>query len=384
MRAKSIQGSTTDAIQKALHEAKADGFRPTLAIAFLSISQDRDAICQTLRKAEIDVLGCTSCGEFTDHEQTHEGAAILLLDLDRDSYAILFEELDIQDPESGAARLAIAAKKRFERPALILCTTSFTRDGRYLNGPSIMQALERILGPDTSIYGGMAGDDVTFTGTYVFTEGASSDTGIVALVLDENKVALHGMALSGWSPVGIERTVTSSQDDWLYSIDGQPALDMYLKYLGKQPVDGKDAYEIFKDIGIYYPLQVEGVGDPALRTPIMADQERRGLRLDFPVPEGTRFRFSMPPDFDIVDNVVQQAKELREARNLEAEALLIFSCAGRLNALGPMTNTENEGLAETWGAPMAGFFTYGEFGSAHGRQEFHSTTCCWVALKEKE
>jgi hypothetical protein len=33
---------------------------------------------------------------------------------------------------------------------------------------------------------------------------------------------------------------------------------------------------------------------------------------------------------------------------------------------------------------MAGFYTYGEFGKAiNGTHEFHSTTCSWVALKEK-
>jgi hypothetical protein len=30
------------------------------------------------------------------------------------------------------------------------------------------------------------------------------------------------------------------------------------------------------------------------------------------------------------------------------------------------------------------FYTYGEYGRAiNGRHEFHSTTCCWVALQEK-
>jgi hypothetical protein len=92
----------------------------------------------------------------------------------------------------------------------------------------------------------------------------------------------------------------------------------------------------------------------------------------------------MPPDFDIVDKVVAEAIELKKASAAEAEALLIFSCAGRLSALGPLTNAENDGLSEVWNAPMAGFFTYGEYGRAiNGKHEFHSTTCCWVALKEK-
>ena len=49
-----------------------------------------------------------------------------------------------------------------------------------------------------------------------------------------------------------------------------------------------------------------------------------------------------------------------------------------------MAHDENEGLATVWNAPMAGFYTYGEFGRAlNGKHEFHSTTCSWVALKEK-
>ena len=93
----------------------------------------------------------------------------------------------------------------------------------------------------------------------------------------------------------------------------------------------------------------------------------------------------MPPDFDIVETVVGRADELKKESHIEAEALLIFSCAGRFSALGPIAGVENEGLTKVWDAPMAGFFTYGEYGRAiQGRQEFHSTTNCWVALKEKE
>jgi hypothetical protein len=70
--------------------------------------------------------------------------------------------------------------------------------------------------------------------------------------------------------------------------------------------------------------------------------------------------------------------------NGSADAVLIFSCAGRLSALGPMAREENEGLYNVWNAPMAGFYTYGEFGKGpNGKHEYHSTTCSWVALKEK-
>jgi hypothetical protein len=96
------------------------------------------------------------------------------------------------------------------------------------------------------------------------------------------------------------------------------------------------------------------------------------------------FWFSVPPDFDIVQEIVDEATDVKNSVGEAADALLVFSCAGREPALGPLVNMENEGLAEVWKSPMAGFFTYGEFGRAkNGQQHVHSTACCWVALKEK-
>jgi hypothetical protein len=111
------------------------------------------------------------------------------------------------------------------------------------------------------------------------------------------------------------------------------------------------------------------------------DQEQNALVLDVAMPEGTRFWFSMPPDFEIVEEIVMEANRISQGS--EADALLIFSCAGRINVLGPLTQSENEGLQQIWNAPMAGFFTYGEYGrDEKGKQEFHSGACSWVALKE--
>jgi hypothetical protein len=247
-----------------------------------------------------------------------------------------------------------------------------------------MLSMEKVVGPNVNIYGGMAGDDLTYSGTFAFTYDRESEKGIAALVLDEDKINLYGMAISGWKPLGIYRTVTKSEGGWIYTIDNQPALQMYLKYLGNEPITGEREYELFEDVGFHYPFQVEGIGDPVMRTPFLIDKDKNALKLDYDIPQGSKFRFSIPPDFDIVENVLSKAKELKNASNTGADALLIFSCAGRLSTMGPLIKMENDGLGEIWKAPMAGFFTYGEYGTnVNGRQEFHSTTCCWVALKEK-
>ena len=385
MRAKSIRGRSTEGIRSALQQSLADGFKPSLAIVFISISQDRNAVCQILHEKGIDVVGATSCGEFIDGHQDKGSIAILLVELKKNAYTILFEDIGTRKLDEVAKKLAHDALQKFSEPAFILLSTGTSRKGVVFPGEQLIKNLSGELGPHINIYGGMAGDDYSFTGSYVFTDDRSSDIGVVAIVLDEEKISLLGNAISGWQPVGTVKTVTKSDHDLVYAIDGQSAPEMYLKYLGKQTKTEEELKTLYEDVGLFYPFQVIDADDPIMRTPMEINKEKNAIKFDFAIPEGTRLQFSMPPDFDIVENVLADANELKVSRGFNAEALLIFSCAGRLNALGPLTSAENDGLHEIWKAPMAGFFTYGEFGNGRKhRQEFHSTTCCWVALKEKK
>ena len=385
MNAKSISGGTVDQIRISLNEAISDGFRPTVAFAFISIKQDRQEICRLLRAEEIEVVGATSSGEFIDGHQTEGGAAILLLELDRDYYKVLFTDIQDVTPAEAAARMAGDALKEFSRPAFLLCSTLLAEDGAMLDGETLIRSIEAVVGPQVTLFGGMAGDDFSFTGTYVFTQEQSTDHGMVALVLDEDKIALHGMALSGWKAVGISRIATKTDNNLLFEIDHKPALEMYLRFLGMDAGSVDDQFEFFDSVGVHYPFQVERPGrTPMMCNPIGYDREQEALICESNIIEGSSFRFSMPPEFDIIETITGKAKELKEERKADADALLIFSCAGRLSALGPMAEQENEGLQDLWKVPMAGFYTYGEFGpDGNGRHEVFSTTCAWVAFKEK-
>ena len=252
-------------------------------------------------------------------------------------------------------------------------------------GEGMVKFIENLAGPDITMFGGMAGDDLSFSGTWVFTNDKSTDNGMAALVLDESKIELNGLAFSGWRPMGVFRTATKSEGNLIYTIDDRPALEMYLHYLGHEVSSTDDQLDFFDKIGVHYPFQIERKNrEPKMCNPIGYDKEKNALICESDVPQGSRLRFSTPPDFDIIQTVIGKAGELKNELHAEADALLIFSCAGRLSALGPMAQEENDGLSSVWNAPMAGFYTYGEYGKGlNGKHEFHSTTCSWVAVKEK-
>lgn len=363
----------------------ADGYTPTMAFVFISIKQDRTAVCDMLAIQGIDVLGATSSGEFINGHQSDGETVIMLLDINKQDYCILFEAIGERSLAAAATEMAGKALQKFKNPAFILCSTLLTADGKLLEGETLIRSIEKAIGPDVNMYGGMAGDDISFTGTYVFTSEKSTDYGMVALVLDEDKISLHGMAISGWKPMGIAHTISRSEDNLIYAIDDKPALEMYLRFLGMDMSSADDQVNFFDAVGVHYPFQLQRENrEPMMCNPIGYDKEKKALICESSVQQGSAFRFSMPPDFDVIDTVVGKASELKKKTAAGADALLIFSCAGRLSALGPMAQEENESLYKVWKVPMAGFYTYGEFGKdINGKHEFHSTTCSWVILKEK-
>ena len=385
MKAKSIKGSSTIEIKQALEESMADGYQPNLAIVFISIQQDRKALAKLLTDKNIDVIGATSSGEFIDGNQSEGEIAMILFDINREYYSILFEDIDGKSLDEASGNLINNAFKKFTKPAFILMTTLLRSDGSLLDGEGMVHFIEKLAGPDITMFGGMAGDDLSFAGTWIFTKDKSTDYGIAALVLDESRIELHGLAFSGWKPMGVSRTITQSESNLIYTIDDRPALEMYLHYLGHDLSSTDDQIDFFDKIGVHYPFQIERQNrEPKMCNPIGYDKEKNALICESNVPQGSRLRFSTPPDFDIIDTVISKADELKKDKQAKADALLVFSCAGRLSALGPMAQEENEGLQRVWNAPMAGFYTYGEYGKGlNGKHEFHSTTCSWVALKEK-
>ena len=385
MKAKSIKGKSPEEIQSALELSMADGYTPTLAIIFISIKQDRKAVASLFLQKSIDVFGATSCGEFINGHQSDGEIVILLLDVKREYYAISIEDVENNEVDKTAALIAKNALQHFKNPTLLLTCCGVYANGQYFDGDTLVKVLVKELGEESVFFGGMAGDDWSIKNSYVFTHQKESDNGIATLVFDGDKISLQGMAIHGWKPLGIARKVTKSAGNKVYSIDGKPAAELYLRYLGMTEKSGDESFDIFKDLSVHFPFVAKRKdGETIIKSPRSIDAASNALVMDIEMEEGSEFYFTTPPDFEISEEIISEATALKNTMESQPDALLIFSCAGRPPVLGPLTTAENEGLAEVWQVPMAGFYTYGEFGRTKGgKQHFHSAMCCWVTLKEK-
>ncbi|MEP6617465.1 MAG: FIST C-terminal domain-containing protein, partial [Ginsengibacter sp.] len=114
------------------------------------------------------------------------------------------------------------------------------------------------------------------------------------------------------------------------------------------------------------------------------NMEDRSMVISGKLPEGAKIRFSLPPDFDVIEEVIEQNKKFRETQMPEADALIIYNCGGRLLCFGPLISEEIKGMKEVWNVPMAGMFSNAEIGrTPGGNLEMHNLTTCYVVLKEK-
>ncbi len=251
MQAKSIKGKSASEISAELDKATADGYKPTLAVVFLSIKQDREAICKLLDEKGIVIFGATTAGEFIDGDIGEESTAIMLLDLNPSFFEMMFIETADKRTRDIAKHIGEEGLKKCKNPAFLVVSGGISTDGEM-----IIRGIEDAVGPKVTIFGGMAGDDFTMTGTYVFTNGKSSNNALAAIIIDEDKISVKGLATSGWRPVGTERTITKSEGNVVYTIDDVPALDVVVKYMGVNK--DLDAWkDVIVNVGSEFPMQLQ-------------------------------------------------------------------------------------------------------------------------------
>lgn len=375
MKAKNISAENIEEVAIKFEAAIADGYAPTLAIIFCSAMQDRKALSDFFTSKNIEVFGSTTAGEIMDDEVLEQSVAIMLLDIKKEQFKIFTEAS--KDTYLISGNLAKFAKAQFKSPAVMVVSSGLTIDAeQIING---FQYEDK----NIPLFGGLAADDLTMKNSYVFSNKFESATALIGLVLDADKINIEGVATSGWDNIGIEKTITKSEGNVVYSIDDEPAVDVFVNYF-QFTESVENTAEIIAQNFAQYPLQLtKKNGNLVLRAPLMVDIESRALIFAGGIPQGSKVKFSVQPGFDLIEKTAERIGVLKTSIP-EADALIMFSCKARHMALGPLTGEEASRIRGIWNKPLIGFFTYGEIGAAKGCScDFHNETCSMVILKEK-
>ena len=255
-------------------------------------------------------------------------------------------------------------------------------DGLAGDQAEIVRGAHSVVGAAVPLVGGCAGDDLKMVSTRQFFNGDVHTNAVVAAAIGSD--APFGIGVHhGWRPVGEPMVVTRSSDNRVYSLDGEPALDVYLNRLGA-PDPARSNPAEFTRFALTHPLglsrrsdeeQVRFIGD--------ANFEDRSLGCIAEVPQGGLAWF-MEGDIESVLGATQTACDdaLDGLGGVSPLGLLAFDCIARRGVLGDDgIKAEIDMVSATAGnAPVAGFYTYGEIARTRGVTGFHNQTLVVLAV----
>jgi hypothetical protein len=259
-------------------------------------------------------------------------------------------------------------------------------DGLSVNGGELVAGITGVVGPAVSLTGGLAGDGARFVQTLVGADCPPGERVVGAVGFYGSAIRIgHGSA-GDWDEFGPRRRITRSQGRVLFELDGQPALNLYERYLGEDEAKG------LPGTGLMFPLRIHDPARPdhdIVRTVLAVDRQARSLTFAGDMPEGWVAQL-MRGNFDrlaagAAKAARQAAVKMREGGNSQQLALVV-SCIGRRLLMGQHIIDEVEAAGVELGTKVArlGFYSYGEIAphSASGVCELHNQTMTVTAITE--
>jgi hypothetical protein len=352
-----------------------------LALVFTSAQQLADpAIWERLRALhpQARIIGCSTAGEIQGDSVHDDSLVCTGVRFERSQVSLATVRLDEGE---GSATLGTLLAERLAKAGL--AHVFVLSDGLQVNGSALVDGLRAGLPEGVAITGGLAGDGARFANTAVCVDGPTPSRQVVA-------VGLHGTALrigygcaGGWEPFGIERRITRSEGNVLYELDGEPALDLYKKYLGPHAA-GLPA------TGLLFPLAVrppEGDKQAVVRTILGIDEQARSMTFAGDVPVGYRARLMKSRVESLVDGAHGAAEAARGLHaSDEPQLAILVSCVGRKLVMKQRVEEEVEVVREALGpgTVITGFYSYGELSpqDAGSPCELHNQTMTVTTFSE--
>ena len=357
----SFKGSTRVAAFDAVNQATKDidGAKPSIAFVSATVASDIEEVRKSFAEKLPEgtpVHGITSSGSILTSDGARQAAVgCLLLSADDGSFATSY------DAEDGA-KAAEALKAEMDDPqAIFMGATPGAEEG-------VLAALAEAF-PGVPVFGGTAADDELSGAWSVFSAEASSGTG-VSLVGVGDAVKFGASMLGPYTPTKTTVTATKTEGRRVFEIDGKPAADWALAWLGG---DVKDQYAeggLVLPQTAQRPLGLEN-GDGEYVSAHLAAFGGKEKFLDFfaPVPQGavlTVMDSGDGPDSGYAAALAEAYDAARAGGTLAGDVpkagMLVF-CGGMAIAVGDNLDAglTSAGFAsKVEGLPLLGMTCFGE------------------------
>lgn len=320
---------------------------------------DVEYICDPARFAELRnryahalIVGCSSMGTILEKRLYDDTLVATAIQFDTTTVRLVSRsDLRTADATREAAAEIVADLQDADQG---LFHVFMFADG-FLSGAAIVNGVQSA--GRVPVTGGQAGDyynrerDLR---TAVCANNPGESRQIVGLGFYGRDTSVYYGSATGWEPFGIERTITRAENNTVFEIDGEPALDLYRRYLGEHAGQ-------LPMISLQYPLGLLNQrGDYTVRSVRNVNTADRSLVFAGDIPVGTKVRFMKTE----VDNLIRASSKTANESHLKETTDLVFvvSCAGRRFVMNRLTEEELEAIdgAVGAGAIISGFYSFAE------------------------
>jgi hypothetical protein len=327
------------------------------------------------------ILGCSTGGQINNDDINDDEIVAAAIGFNATKLRLCRE--DIHDPrQSRDCGEAIGRALYAEDLAGVFVLS----DGLNVNGSELVAGISKVIGPNIPLTGGLAGDGSDFKETLVGADCAPRSRTVAGIGFYGPAIRVgHGSA-GGWDLFGPRRQVTRSAGNVLFELDGEPALDLYERYLGPEESEG------LPSSALLFPIQVYDLQRPdsaVVRTVLAVDRNSRSMTFAGDVPQGWTAQL-MRGNFDRLaagaGDAARQARSGLKANDDDPRFSILVSCIGRRLLMGQRTIEETEAVGAELGPDTLrlGFYSYGEI-SPHARSglcELHNQTMTVTTLAE--
>jgi hypothetical protein len=354
---------------------------PKLLIVFCSQAYDLRQLLRQIRAraGDVPLIGCTTAGEIATAGPSD--ASVVVAALGGSGFAVrtaVASEVSRNLREAGA-RVARSLPDRADLPHQVVLLLS---DGLAGDQQEVVRGAHGVLGAAVPLVGGCAGDDLKMSQTFQLYHDRVLSDSVVAAGIASNAPLGIGVR-HGWRRVGEPMLVTSSAGNRVYTLDDRPALDAYLMRLGVSEPARPDQEGLAR-LALTHPLGLSRrSGEDMARFIGGGDFAQRSLSCVAEVPQGALVW--------VMEGHAQSVLEATDAACGDSLAalggrpplgMIAFDCIARRAVLGERgIQSEISRLAAmASGAPVAGFYTYGEIARVRGVRGFHNQTLVVLAI----
>ncbi len=334
----------------------ADG-QPNLVTVFASVDYFADEAFQTVLRRTFPsavLIGCSTAGEISADGVTDSTCIVTAACLEKTRIKSAVTTLKgMDDSQAAGARIGEALAAPGLKAVLVF------GPGVEINGSALVEGIAGKVGDTVPITGGLAGDGGAFTRTFTLGPDGVGDRTVVAIGLSGDALRFGHGSFGGWEPFGPARKVTKAVGNVLYELDGEPALEIYKRYLGDLAAD-------LPASGLLFPFAMLGDDHSAvglIRTILGIDETAGSLTLAGAIdPKG--YLKLMHASTDSLVNGAEAAAEAAAAMMREEgmSLAILVSCVGRKLVMGGRVDDEVEAVADVLGngTVLTGFYSYGE------------------------